>query len=87
MHGSVSTVRRPVLMPSVEVGMEDGRLVAFLVDLGAIVSVGQPLFTVEADKVTMDIEAPVAGSVVEFVAEPGTDVAVGAEVLVLKVAR
>lgn len=80
-----STVRRPVHMPSVEAGMESGHLVEFLVKLGATVPVGAALFTVEADKVTMDIEAPVAGTVVEFVAEPDTDIAVGAQVLVLEV--
>ena len=48
-------------MPSVEVGMEAGRLVELLVQVGATVTVGQPLFVVEAEKVTLEIEAPAAG--------------------------
>jgi pyruvate dehydrogenase E2 component (dihydrolipoamide acetyltransferase) len=78
--------RRPVVMPSVEVGMEEGRLVEFLVAVGAPVTVGQPLFVVEADKVTLEIEAPTAGRVAELCVEPDTDVRVGSPVLVLDVA-
>lgn len=78
--------RRPVVMPSVEVGMEEGRLVEFLVAVGAPVTVGQPLFVVEAEKVTLEIEAPAAGRVAELCVEPGTDVRVGSPVLVLDVA-
>jgi 2-oxoisovalerate dehydrogenase E2 component (dihydrolipoyl transacylase) len=86
MSEAVTPVRRSVLMPSVEVGMTEGRLVAFLVELGATVSVGDPLFTVEGEKAMLDIESPVAGRVAELVAAPGSDLAVGAEVLVIEVA-
>jgi pyruvate/2-oxoglutarate dehydrogenase complex dihydrolipoamide acyltransferase (E2) component len=78
--------RRPVVMPSVEVGMEEGRLVEFVVAVGAPVKVGQPLFVVEAEKVTLEIEAPAAGCVTELCVEPDTDVRVGSPVLVLDVA-
>jgi pyruvate/2-oxoglutarate dehydrogenase complex dihydrolipoamide acyltransferase (E2) component len=76
---------RPVVMPSVEVGMDEGRLVEFLVQLGSPVALGQPLFVVEAEKVTLEIEAPAAGRVAEFCAEPDSDVRVGSPVLVLDV--
>lgn len=87
MADDVTTTTRPVLMPSVEVGMEQGRLVEFLVALGATVAVGDPLFTVEGDKAMLDIESPVAGRVAELVATPGVDLPVGAEVLVIEVAQ
>jgi pyruvate dehydrogenase E2 component (dihydrolipoamide acetyltransferase) len=74
-------------MPSVEVGMEQGRLVEFLVALGATVAVGDPLFTVEGEKAMLDIESPVAGRVAELVAAPGSDLAVGSEVLVIEVSQ
>lgn len=77
--------RRPVVMPSVEVGMDEGRLVEFLVQVGSPVAVGQPLFVVEAEKVTLEIEAPAAGRVAELCAEPDSDVRVGSPVLVLDV--
>jgi pyruvate/2-oxoglutarate dehydrogenase complex dihydrolipoamide acyltransferase (E2) component len=86
MAGDVTTLR-PVIMPSVEVGMEHGRLVEFLVARGATVAVGDPLFTVEGEKAMLDIESPVAGRVTELVATAGTDLPVGAEVLVIEVAQ
>jgi pyruvate/2-oxoglutarate dehydrogenase complex dihydrolipoamide acyltransferase (E2) component len=78
--------KRPVLMPSVEVGMEQGRLVEFLVEVGAAVVVGDPLFTVEGEKAMLDIESPVAGRIAALTAAPGSELAVGAEVLVIEVA-
>jgi pyruvate dehydrogenase E2 component (dihydrolipoamide acetyltransferase) len=78
--------RRPVLMPSVEVGMEQGRLVEFLVAPGASVAVGDLLFTVEGEKAVLEIESPVAGRVAELVADAGAELPVGAEVLVIEVA-
>jgi pyruvate/2-oxoglutarate dehydrogenase complex dihydrolipoamide acyltransferase (E2) component len=87
MADDVMTSARPVLMPSVEVGMEQGRLVEFLVALGATVAVGDPLFTVEGEKAMLDIEAPVAGRIAALVATPGADLPVGAEVLVIEVTR
>jgi pyruvate dehydrogenase E2 component (dihydrolipoamide acetyltransferase) len=87
MADDMTASSRRVLMPSVEVGMEQGRLVEFLVALGATVAVGDPLFTVEGEKAMLDIESPVAGRVAELVAKPGTDLAVGAEVLVIEVAQ
>jgi predicted deacylase len=50
-------------MPSVEAGMDERRLVEFRVQVGSPVVVGQPLFVVEAEKVTLEIEAPAAGRV------------------------
>ena len=87
MADDVTTTARPVLMPSVEVGMEQGRLVEFLVALGATVAVGDPLFRVEGDKAMLDIESPVAGRIAQLVATPGADLPVGADVLVIEVAQ
>ena len=86
MAEDVTTPARPVLMPSVEVGMEQGRLVEFLVALGETVAVGDPLFTVEGEKAMLEIESPVAGRVTELVATPGSELPVGALVLVIEVA-
>lgn len=87
MADAAPTSRRTVLMPSIEVGMEQGLLVEFLVEQGAIVSVGDPLFTVEGAKVTLEIESPVAGRIAELLAAPGSELAVGAEVLAIELAQ
>jgi pyruvate/2-oxoglutarate dehydrogenase complex dihydrolipoamide acyltransferase (E2) component len=77
--------RYTVGMPSVEAGMEVGRVMQYLVELGTEVTSGQPLFIAEGDKVTMEIEAPVAGRVIEFCVPPEAEVARGAPVLILDV--
>jgi len=56
--------------------MTEGTLAAWLCDDGAQVQSGQPLYRLETDKVTMDIEAPAAGTLRQLVAA-GTDVPVG----------
>ena len=82
----MSAQLRTVALPSVEVGMEQGRLVEFLVEVGATVAVGDPLFTVEGEKAMLDIESPVAGRVAALTAAPDSELPVGAEVLVIEVA-
>jgi pyruvate/2-oxoglutarate dehydrogenase complex dihydrolipoamide acyltransferase (E2) component len=87
MDHSTAAARRPVLMPAIEVGMDAGRLVEFLVRVDSTVTLGQPLFLVEADKATLEIEAPAAGRVVELCVQPDTEIPVGAPVLILEVQR
>jgi pyruvate dehydrogenase E2 component (dihydrolipoamide acetyltransferase) len=56
--------------------MTEGTLAAWLCEDGADVAAGQPLYRLETDKVTMDIEAPAAGILRQMV-PAGTDVPVG----------
>ncbi|HLG70103.1 MAG TPA: biotin/lipoyl-containing protein [Chloroflexota bacterium] len=56
--------------------MTEGTLAAWLCDDGVEVAAGQPLYRLETDKVTMDIEAPAAGILRQLV-PAGTDVPVG----------
>lgn len=48
-------------IPKVAVSMQEGTLAQWLVPDGATVSVGQPIYTLELEKSTIDIEAPEAG--------------------------
>jgi pyruvate/2-oxoglutarate dehydrogenase complex dihydrolipoamide acyltransferase (E2) component len=41
---------------------------------------GEPLYAIETEKVTQEVEATAAGTLVEILAPAGTDVAVGAPV-------
>ena len=78
--------RRPVPMPRVEMGMDDWRLVELSWGRSDRDG-GKPLFVVEAEKVTLEVEAPATGRVAELCAEPGTDVRVGEPVLMLDTNR
>jgi pyruvate/2-oxoglutarate dehydrogenase complex dihydrolipoamide acyltransferase (E2) component len=70
-----------VAMPSVEVGMVEGTIVQLHVAVGDAVTVGQVLFTVEAEKVTLEIESSAAGRVSAVAVAEGDVVAVGGQVL------
>lgn len=66
-----------ITMPKWGMSMQEGHLVQWLVAVGDQVSAGQPLATVETEKVDADIEAPEAGTISALLVEAGTDVEVG----------
>ena len=67
--------------------MDRGRVLEYLAELGTEVTRGQPLFVAEGDKVSMEIEAAVTGTVAEFCVALGEEVACGSPVLVLEIAE
>ena len=52
--------------------MTEAVLVRFLVDDGAMVTKGDPLYEIETDKVTNEVDAPVTGRLRRIAAEEGT---------------
>lgn len=65
---------------------KDVPVVEFLVKPGDVVAVEDPLMTVESDKATMEIPAPVAGTVRELAVSIGTRVSQGALLLTIDTA-
>lgn len=51
-----------LLLPKLSMSMEEGTVAEWLVADGAAVEAGQPIYTVESDKSSQEIEAPVAGT-------------------------
>jgi len=72
-------------MPDVGEGVAEAEVTKWHVKPGDRVEEDQPLVDVMTDKATIDIESPVAGTVVELACEEGETVAVGAMLLVLEV--
>jgi pyruvate dehydrogenase E2 component (dihydrolipoamide acetyltransferase) len=72
-----------VKMPKWGLTMRQGRVVDWLRHEGAPVAEGDPLFTVETDKIAADVEAPASGVLRKIVAQIGSDVAVSAAVAVI----
>ena len=68
----------PVLLPKWGMNMVEATVVEWLKAIGDRVEEGEPLVNVETDKVEAVVEAPVAGTLVEILAGPDEDVAVGA---------
>lgn len=51
-----------VLLPKLGFTMEEGELAEWLVADGATVNEGDPLFALESDKSTNEVEAPASGT-------------------------
>jgi pyruvate/2-oxoglutarate dehydrogenase complex dihydrolipoamide acyltransferase (E2) component len=69
----------PINIPKLGWTMEEGTLQVWLVDDGASVTAGDPLYVLETDKVENEVAAPVSG-VVKQSGVPGEAYPVGAEI-------
>ena len=69
-----------VVIPEIGESVTEGTITSWYVAVGDSVSVDQPLFELETDKITTDVPSPVAGTITELLAGDGEDVAVGAVV-------
>lgn len=65
-----------LFIPRLAVSMTEGTITQWLVDDGAAVSAGQPIYVLETDKTEAEIEAPAAG-VLHIEAETGEVLEVG----------
>jgi pyruvate dehydrogenase E2 component (dihydrolipoamide acetyltransferase) len=70
-------VRTEVLMPNLGYDMETGRIAQWLKRVGDQIVRGEPIAEIETDKATVEMEAAASGTLVEIVAEAGSEVAVG----------
>lgn len=51
-----------ILLPKIGFSMSEAQIAEWLVEDGSQVSEGQPLFVLEADKSTNEVEAPASGT-------------------------
>lgn len=65
-----------VLLPKLGFSMNEGMLSEWLVEDGASVSEGQPLFALESEKSVQEVEAPASGTL-KIIAQPGEIYPVG----------
>ncbi len=65
-----------IFMPKIGFSMNEGQVAEWLVADGAAVKEGDPLFLLEADKSTNEVEAPASGTL-RIVAETGETYEVG----------
>jgi pyruvate dehydrogenase E2 component (dihydrolipoamide acetyltransferase) len=70
-------------MPNLGHTMESGKVVEWLKPVGAAVARGDLLAVVESDKVSMEVEAPVAGTVLAHLAELQAELPVGATIALI----
>jgi pyruvate dehydrogenase E2 component (dihydrolipoamide acetyltransferase) len=77
---------RVFTMPDLGEGLEEGRIVAWLVAAGAEVALNQPLVEVETAKAVVEIPSPFAARIVTLHGAQGEDVPVGAPLVTFEVA-
>ena len=70
-------MNRVLTIPPLGETTEEVLIVGWLVEVGAVVAVGDRLVEVETDKVEMEIESPVAGVVTRLLVDEGAEVPVG----------
>lgn len=78
--------RYVVKLPDVGEGMTEAEIVAWHVSVGQEIREEDPLVDVMTDKATVELPAPVAGTVVAINGKPGEKRPVGSELVVLDVA-
>jgi pyruvate/2-oxoglutarate dehydrogenase complex dihydrolipoamide acyltransferase (E2) component len=73
----VTVAETPIRMPKLSMTMEEGEFGSWLVAAGDTVTKGMPVAVVMTDKVEMEIESEVAGTVTRLTAQEGDVVPVG----------
>src|SRR5512144_2287382 len=67
-----------IRVPALGESVTEATVAKWMKAVGDPIAVDEPLVELETDKVTVEVPAPVAGTLAEITAEAGTDVAVGA---------
>ncbi|AGI68979.1 putative dihydrolipoyllysine-residue acetyltransferase [Octadecabacter antarcticus 307] len=70
-------MQRDVIMPALGMAQDTGKITSWLKAAGDAVAPGDPLFEVETDKATMEVEAQIGGFLTNVTAAAGDDVPVG----------
>ncbi|MEM7453772.1 MAG: dihydrolipoamide acetyltransferase family protein [Planctomycetota bacterium] len=76
-----------VRIPQLGEGLQEALLVEFLKQPGDTIERDDPIYVMETDKATTDVESPYSGTLVEWTVEPGTVLEIGAEIGKMEVAE
>ena len=71
------TMRAEVRMPNLGADMDTGKIAAWLKKVGDPVERGEVIAEIETDKATVEMESLQAGTLVEIVADVGSELPVG----------
>lgn len=76
-----------VRIPQLGEGLQEALLVEFLKEPGDEIKRDDPIYSMETDKATTDVESPYDGKLIEWLVEPGTVLEIGAEIGKMEVAE
>ncbi|MFO1260982.1 MAG: dihydrolipoamide acetyltransferase family protein [Sphingomonadaceae bacterium] len=72
-------------LPDIGEGIAEAEIVNWHVAVGDRIEEDQPLADMMTDKATVEIESPVSGTILRLAGEPGDQVAIGAELVVIEI--
>lgn len=73
-----------MVLPQYGMGMQDGEIVRWLKEPGDRVEEGETMVEVEAAKTTVEVPAPVSGTLLRIVAQPGETVDVREAIAIIE---
>jgi len=73
-----------VEMPSISMGVTEATVVRWLKAVGDTIARGEPLLEIETAKSTVEVEAPVSGTLSAIKVEPDETVDVGTEIATIE---
>ncbi len=76
-----------VRIPQLGEGLQEALLVEFLKQPGDVVKRDEPIYVMETDKATTDVESPYDGKLIEWTVEPGSVLEIGTEIAKMEVAE
>ena len=76
-----------VRIPQLGEGLQEALLVEFIKQPGDEIRRDEPIYVMETDKATTDVESPYEGKLVEWTVETGTVLEIGAEIGKMEVAE
>lgn len=76
-----------VRIPQLGEGLQEALLVDFLKKPGDVVKRDEPIYVMETDKATTDVESPYEGKLVEWTVDTGTVLEIGSEIGKMEVAE
>ena len=74
------TVKVPKLGLTTEIVV----LSEFVKAVGSEIAQGETIALLEADKASVDVEAPIGGRLIQLLAEPGAELAIGAPLAIIE---
>lgn len=76
-----------IRIPQLGEGLQEALLVEFIKQPGDVIKRDDPIYVMETDKATTDVECPYDGTLVEWTVETGTVLEIGAEIGRMEVAE
>ncbi len=76
-----------VRIPQLGEGLQEALLVEFLKEPGEAIKRDEPIYVMETDKATTDVESPYEGTLIEWTVESGSVLEIGTEIAKMEVAE